>query len=61
MTEEAVRKLSRSPQAEEFRGKGCTVHLTVKKGESHVLSTLVGTRSVRLYDQIEQSRQGCGK
>ncbi len=48
-------------QAEEFRGKGYTVHLTVEKGESHVLSTLVGTRSVRLYDQIEQSRQGCGK
>ena len=48
-------------QAEEFRSKGYTVHLTVEKGESHVLSTLVGTRSARLYDQIEQSRQGCGK
>ena len=46
---------------EEFRGKGYTAHLSVEKGESHVLSTLVGTRSARLYDQIEQSRQGCGK
>lgn len=48
-------------QAEQFRSKGYMVHLTVEQGEGHVMSTLAGTRSARLYDQIEQSRQGCGK
>ncbi len=48
-------------QAEEFRGKGYMVHFTVEKGEGHVMSTLAGPGSARLYDQIDQSRQGCGK
>jgi hypothetical protein len=48
-------------QAEQFRSKGYIVHLTVEKGEGHVMSTLAGARSSRLYDQIEQSQQGCGK
>jgi predicted esterase len=48
-------------QADEFRSKGYTVHFTVEKGEGHVMSTLAGSHSGRLYDQIEQSRQGCGK
>ena len=48
-------------QAEEFRAKGYSVHISVEKGEGHVMSTLAGAGSARLYDQIEQSRQGCGK
>jgi predicted esterase len=52
---------SMQQQADEFRGKGYAVHFTIEKGEGHVMSTLAGARSARLYDQIEQSRNGCGK
>jgi len=48
-------------QAAAFRTKGYTVRLTVEKNEGHVMSTLIGARSARLFNQIEEARQGCGK
>ena len=48
-------------QAAQFRAKGFTVRFTVEKGESHVLGTLQGAGAARLFDEIEEARQGCGK
>lgn len=48
-------------QAEQFRAKGFTVRFTIEKGQSHVLATLQGPGSARLFDQIEQASHGCGK
>jgi poly(3-hydroxybutyrate) depolymerase len=48
-------------QAAQFRAKGFTVRFTIEKGESHVLGTLQGPGAARLFDQIEEARQGCGK
>lgn len=47
-------------QASMFRAKGYTVRLTVEKGQGHVMSTLMGTGSARLFNQIEEARRGCG-
>jgi len=46
-------------QASMFRSKGYSVHFTVEKGEGHVMRTLAGEGSARLYKEIEESRQGC--
>jgi predicted peptidase len=48
-------------QASEFRAKGMTVHMTVEKGQSHVISTLTGEGAARLFEEIEAARQGCAK
>jgi len=48
-------------QATQFRAKGFTVRFTIEKGESHVLGTLQGPGAARLFDQIEEARQGCSK
>jgi poly(3-hydroxybutyrate) depolymerase len=48
-------------QAAQFRAKGFTVRFTIEKGENHVLGTLQGSGAARLFDQIEEARQGCGK
>src|SRR5579863_5197184 len=48
-------------QAAQFRAQGFTVRFTIEQGESHVLGTLQGTGAARLFDQIEEARQGCGK
>jgi poly(3-hydroxybutyrate) depolymerase len=48
-------------QAVQFRAKGFTVRFTIEKGESHVLGTLQGSGAARLFDQIEEARQGCNK
>jgi predicted esterase len=48
-------------QAAQFRAKGFAVRFTIEKGESHVLGTLQGPGAARLFDQIEEARQGCGK
>jgi predicted peptidase len=48
-------------QAAQFRAKGFTVRFTVEKGESHVIGALQGSGAGRLFDQIEEARQGCGK
>ncbi|HEV3334306.1 MAG TPA: hypothetical protein VG096_25140 [Bryobacteraceae bacterium] len=44
-----------------FRSKGMTVRMTVEKGQSHVISTLTGEGASRLFEEIEEARQGCGK
>jgi poly(3-hydroxybutyrate) depolymerase len=48
-------------QAAQFRAKGFTVRFTVEKGESHVIGALQGSGAARLFDQIEEAHQGCGK
>ncbi|HEY7333758.1 MAG TPA: hypothetical protein VH639_02665 [Bryobacteraceae bacterium] len=48
-------------QAGQFRAKGYTVAFTVEKGQSHVIGTLTGDGSARLFDEIEKGRQGCEK
>jgi len=48
-------------QVAQFRAKGFTVRFTIEKGESHVLGTLQGPGAARLFDEIEEARQGCGK
>ena len=47
-------------QASMLRGKGYTVRFTVEKNQGHVMSTLTGAGSARLFQQIEEARQGCG-
>jgi hypothetical protein len=47
-------------QAAQFRQKGLAVRFTIEKGQNHVLGTLQGTGAARLFDQIEEARQGCG-
>ena len=48
-------------QASLFRSKGYSVHFTIEKGEGHVMRTLAGERSARLFKEIEESREGCSK
>ena len=40
-------------QAAEFRAEGYDVHLTIEKGEGHVINALTGEGSARLFDEIE--------
>ena len=44
-----------------FRSKGYAVHFTIEKGEGHVMRTLAGERSARLFKEIEESREGCSR
>ena len=48
-------------QASQLRAKGFTVHITVEKGQSHVIGTLTGEGAARLFQEIEQAHQGCAK
>lgn len=48
-------------QAAQFKSKVFTVRFTIEKGESHVLGTLQGAGAARLFDEIEEARQGCSK
>jgi len=48
-------------QASQFKAKGMTVHMTVEKGQSHVIRTLTGDGAARLFEEIEQTAKGCGK
>jgi predicted peptidase len=47
-------------QSSEFRAKGFSVRFTVEKNEGHVMRTLAGPGSARLYNQFEEARRGCG-
>jgi poly(3-hydroxybutyrate) depolymerase len=47
-------------QAAVFRTQGFTVRMTVEKGQSHVIGALTGDGAVRLFKEIEDSRNGCG-
>ena len=46
-------------QAAEFRRQGFTVRMTVEKGQGHVMSSLTGEGASRLFQEIEEARQGC--
>jgi predicted esterase len=46
-------------QASMFRAKGYTVHFTIEKNEGHVMRTLAGEGSARLYKQMEEASHGC--
>jgi poly(3-hydroxybutyrate) depolymerase len=46
-------------QAKQFRAKGYTVRFTVEKGEGHVMRSLAGPGSARLFNQFDEARQGC--
>jgi predicted peptidase len=46
-------------QAALFRTKGYSVRFTVEKNEGHVMRTLAGPGSARLFNQIEEARMGC--
>lgn len=48
-------------QASMFRAKGYKVRFTVEKNEGHVMRTLMGSASARLFTQIEEAGQGCGR
>ena len=48
-------------QAAAFRAKGMTVRITVEKGENHVIRALTGDGAARLFEEIEEARQGCVK
>lgn len=45
-------------QAAELRARGFMVRFSVERGQGHVMSTLTGAGSARLYDSIEA---GCAK
>src|SRR5215831_10412893 len=47
-------------QAAMFRAKGYTVRSSIEKGEGHVMRTLAGPGSARLYKGFEESSRGCG-
>lgn len=47
-------------QASMFRAKGYSVRLSVEKGEGHVMRTLAGPSSARLYDGFDKTTSGCG-
>jgi pimeloyl-ACP methyl ester carboxylesterase len=46
-------------QASMFRAKGYKVTSTIEKNEGHVMRTLAGPGSARLFNDIEEARQGC--
>jgi predicted peptidase len=48
-------------QAAAFREKGYTVRFTIEKNEGHVMSSLNGAGAARLFNQIEEARQGCAQ
>ena len=48
-------------QAAMFRAKGYSVQFTIEKGQGHVMRTLAFENASRLFNEMEQSRQGCGK
>jgi len=48
-------------QASMFRAKGYAVRFTVEKNEGHVMRTLMGPASSRLFTQIEEAGKGCGR
>ncbi len=52
---------SEKEQAAKFRGQGFTVEFSEEKGQGHVMRTLDGQGAARLFKQLEQARQGCGK
>jgi predicted peptidase len=52
---------SERTEAAKFKNQGFTVEFNEEKGQGHVMRTLEGPGSARLFKQFEQARQGCGK
>ena len=48
-------------QAAIFRDKGMKVRFTIEKGQGHVMTTLEGAGSARLFDQFEEAAHDCAK
>jgi hypothetical protein len=46
-------------QAATFRAKGMKVRFTIEKGQGHVMTTLEGAGSARLFDQFDEASKGC--
>jgi predicted peptidase len=46
-------------QESTLRGRGYSVRLTIEKNEGHVIGALNGSGSARLFNQIEEARDGC--
>jgi poly(3-hydroxybutyrate) depolymerase len=52
---------SEKTQSAKFRSQGYTVEFNEEKGEGHVMRTLDGKGALRLFNQFEEARRGCGK
>jgi len=52
---------SERQQADQFRAQGFTVTFSEEKGQGHVMHTLDGDGALRLFDQFEKARRGCGQ
>lgn len=48
-------------QAADFRARGISATYTVEKGQPHRLDTLAGPNATRLFDLLDQAKNGCGK
>ena len=46
-------------QAATFRAKGIKVRFTIEKGQGHVMTSLEGAGSARLFDQFDEAARGC--
>jgi predicted peptidase len=46
-------------QSDQFRESGLTVKCFIEKGQGHILGTLGGGGSVRLFNNFDEARQGC--
>ena len=44
-----------------FRNKGMKVRFTIERGQGHVMTTLEGAGSARLFDEFDEAAKGCGK
>jgi poly(3-hydroxybutyrate) depolymerase len=47
-------------QAAMFQGKGYSVRSSVERGEGHVMRTVAGPGSARMYKNFEEVSHGCG-
>jgi predicted peptidase len=48
-------------QSKVFQAQGLKVRTSLEKGQPHLIGTLAGDGASRLFDQFDQSRQGCAK
>jgi predicted peptidase len=46
-------------QTDHFRELGLPVRFSIEKGQGHILSTLSGGGSARLFNNFDEARQGC--
>lgn len=46
-------------QTDHFRRLGLAVRFSIEKGQGHILSTLSGSGSARLFNNFDEARQGC--